>query len=103
MKNLKLYFLRFNQEERGRFEIGCLTATKGVELNDYSGVVSWSYPKVALRLDTYRIIDGTAYFVTDSKLNETDIYKNLKDLLLKDYTQKINLYTGLRDSLVKFN
>lgn len=36
MRNLKLYFLRFNKEETGKFESGSLEATKGVEINDYT-------------------------------------------------------------------
>lgn len=102
MRNLKLYFLRFNKEETGKFESGSLEATKGVEINDNSGVVSWSYPKIALRIDSYRIIEGGAYYVTDSSVDEGEVFKNLKDMLLKEYSKEINLYTELRDLLVKF-
>lgn len=102
MKNLKLYYLRYNNEDY-RFESGSLQATNGVEINDYSGIVSWNYPKVALRLNSYRIIEGVAYFVTDSNLNESDIYAKLKDTLMSEYNREINRVTELRDTLVKFN
>lgn len=102
MKSLKLYYLRYNNED-DKFESGSLRATKGVEINDYSGIVSWNYPKVALRLNSYRVINNAAYFVTDSSLNERDIYAALKDTLLLEYNREINRYTELRAILVKFN
>lgn len=102
MKNLKLYYLRYNNED-DKFESGSLQATKGVDVNDYSGIVSWNYPKIAIRLNSYRIIEGVAYFVTDSKLNESDIYTKLKDTLMSEYNREINRVTELRDTLVKFN
>ena len=102
MKNLRLYYLRYNNEDDS-FESGSLQATKGVEVNDYSGIVSWNYPKVALRLNSYRVINNAAYFATDSSLNESDIYTILKDTLMSEYNREINRYTELRATLVNFN
>lgn len=102
MKNLKLYYLRYNNEDDS-FESGSLQATKGVEVNDYSGIVSWNYPKVALRLNSYRVINNAAYFATDSSLNESNIYATLKDTLMSEYNRKINRYIELRATLVNFN
>mgnify|MGYP004647988601 FL=1 len=102
MKNLKLYYLRYNNEDDS-FESGSLQETKGVEVNDYSGIVSWSYPKVALRLNSYRVINNAAYFATDSSLNEDNIYATLKDTLMSEYNREINRYTELRATLVNFN
>lgn len=102
MKNLKLYYLRYNNEDDS-FESGSLQATKGVEVNDYSCIVSWNYPKVALRLNSYRVINNAAYFATDSSLNESDIYATLKDTLMSEYNREINRYTELRATLVNFN
>lgn len=102
MKSLKLYYLRYNNEDDS-FESGSLQATKGVEVNDYSGIVSWNYPKVALRLNSYRVINNAAYFATDSSLKESDIYATLKDTLMSEYNREINRYIELRATLVNFN
>ena len=69
----------------------------------YSSIVSWSYHKIAIRLNSYRVINNVAYFATDSSLNECDIYATLKDTLLSEYNHEINRYTKLRATLVKFN
>lgn len=102
MKNLKLYSLTFNVEDC-EFVFSCTSATGGVEYNEYSGVVSWSQPKIALRLDAYRVIDDAAYFVTDSLLDSVEIKNNLKDTLEKYFSKRKTTYEEMLNILGKLS